>query len=72
MTEDDIGTLPSPKSRQPTIGVFSRKDGIVLREAPNGGWIAYAYKDPIISGSVIGAYSCASEMLDALADALGG
>lgn len=53
------------------IGEFKPADGITLVEAPNGGWVVSTRSLHLgESPQVIGAYSCANDMLRALSNAL--
>lgn len=55
----------------PKIGVFRNDQPIILRPAPNGGWIVSQGAERMGEmASEIGAYTTAKEMLDALAFAM--
>lgn len=63
--------MPRHDDEKPTIGPFKTTDKLVLRAAPNGGWIVAAHNGhPEYQDEVIGAYGSASEMISALHTAL--
>ena len=69
MTEEiTTSDMPRQTDEKPTIGVFSKTDRLMLRAAPNGGWIVSAHNG--YQEEVIGAYGSAYEMIKALQSAL--
>ncbi|WP_194094555.1 hypothetical protein [Marivivens aquimaris] len=59
------------KAKTQPDDVLARTDRLLLRAAPNGGWIVLAHSDhPVYQDDVIGAYGSAAEMIDALRGAL--
>jgi hypothetical protein len=55
----------------PAIGSFQISDNLMLKRAANGGWMVRTVSShPAYEGEVVGAYTSADEMLDALRTAL--
>ncbi|KEP71750.1 hypothetical protein DL1_00050 [Thioclava dalianensis] len=72
MTEE-IATSETSRhtNEKPMIGVFSKTDQLLLRGAPNGGWIVAAHNGKsAFQEEIIGAYGSAAEMICALQSAL--
>ena len=58
-------------SKRPFLDAFEATDVLMLKPAPNGGWVVGADKgDPGARPRTVGAFTDAQDMIDALSSAL--
>jgi hypothetical protein len=60
------------KEKPPVLGNFGTGDSLILRPAGNGGWTVTAHSaSEGFVGNLVGAFSSAKDMTDALSESLG-